>query len=186
MDSKALQAWLLRTCRVAYSLSGLTDLLHRLSFTYKLTMPVPCQADAAAQAGFLDELAVLGAHVERGEAVLYYADAAHNTRIYVICDNARHYKNKELRACLADKPICQVFLPPYSPNLNLIERFWKFLRQKIINTTFCRTKDPFRTAVLGFFDRLPEFGLEREDNHRNQSRAAATCQKARKETTVFS
>ena len=58
-DSKALRAWLLRTCRVAYSLPGLTDLLHRLSFTYKLTTPVPCQADAAAQAGFLDELAVL-------------------------------------------------------------------------------------------------------------------------------
>ncbi|MEJ7662224.1 MAG: transposase [Hymenobacter sp.] len=33
-----------------------------------------------------------------------------------------------------------MFLPPYSPNLNLIERFWKYLRQKIINTTFYRTK----------------------------------------------
>ena len=34
-DGKALQAWLLRTYRVAYSLSGLTDLLHRLGFTYR-------------------------------------------------------------------------------------------------------------------------------------------------------
>ncbi|MEJ7662226.1 MAG: winged helix-turn-helix domain-containing protein [Hymenobacter sp.] len=33
--------------RCAYSFSGLTDLLHRLGFTYKLTTPVPCQADAA-------------------------------------------------------------------------------------------------------------------------------------------
>ncbi len=228
-DCKALQAWLLRTHRVAYSLSGLTDLLHRLGFTYKLTTPVPCQANAEAQADFLDELAVLEAHVERGEAVLYYADAAHPThntrctrawcavgeerplltvsgrervnlnaalnayaptqilldettcvnaqstrrlyeqllaahpdkaRIYVVCDNARYYKNKELRAWLADKPICQVFLPTYSPNLNLIERFWKYLRQKIINTTFYRTKGQFRTAVLDFFDRLPEFGQD--------------------------
>ena len=54
----------------------------------------------------------------------------------------------------------QVFLPPYSPNLNLIERLWKFLRQKIINTAFYRTKGPFKTAVLDFFDRLPEFGPE--------------------------
>ena len=191
-DCSALQAWLLRTYRVAYSVSDLTDLLHRLGFAYKLTTPVPCQADAGAQADFLDELAVLEAHVERGEAVLCYADAAHPThntrctrawcavgqerplltvsgrervnlnaalnayvptqvlldetdcvnaqstrrlyeqllaahpdkaRIYVVCDNARYYKNKELRAWLADKPICQVFLPPYSPNLNLIERF---------------------------------------------------------------
>jgi transposase len=226
-DCKDLQAWLLRTYRVAYSRAGLTDLLHRLGFTYKLTTPVPCLADTQAQADFLDELAVLEAHVERGEAVLYYADAAHPThntrctrawcevgkerplltvsgrervnlnaalnayqptqvlldettcvnaqstrrlyeqllaahpdkaRIYVICDNARYYKNKDLRAWLADKPICQVFLPPYSPNLNLIERFWKYLRQKIINTTFYRTKGQFRTAVLAFFTRLPEFG----------------------------
>ena len=190
---------------------------------------MPCQADAAAQADFLDQLAVLDAHVERGGAVLYYADAAHPThntrctrawcevgqerplrtvsgrervnlnaalnacdptqvvldetscvnaqstrrlseqllaahpdqaRVYVVCDNARYYKNKELRAWLANKPICQVFLPPYSPNLNLIERFWKFLRQKITNTTFYRTKGQFKTAVLDFFDRLPEFGQD--------------------------
>ena len=228
-DCQDVHAWLLRTYRVDYSVSGLTDLLHRLGFTYKLTTPVPCQADAQAQADFLDELAVLEAHVEQGEAVLYYADAAHPThntrctrawcekgaerplltvsgrervnlnaalnayeptqvlldettcvnaqstrrlyeqllaahpdkaRIYVVCDNARYYKNKELRAWLADKPICQVFLPPYSPNLNLIERFWKYLRQKIINTTFYRTKGQFRTAVLDFFDRLPEFGQD--------------------------
>ena len=54
----------------------------------------------------------------------------------------------------------QVFLPPYSPNLNLIERLWKFLRQKIINTAFYRTKGQFKTAVLDFFDRLDEFGQE--------------------------
>ena len=58
----------------------------------------------------------------------------------------------------ADKPICQVFLPPYSTNLNLMKRFRKYLRQKIINTTFYRTRGQFRTAFLAFFDRLPEFG----------------------------
>lgn len=189
---KDVQEWLLRTYRVHYSRSDLTDLLHQLGFTYELTTPVPCQADAGAQTDFLDELAVLEVPVARGEAVLYYADAAHPThntrctpawraveherplltvsgreqvnlnaalnahdptqvpldettcvnaqstrllyeqllaahpdkaRIYVVCDNARYYQNKELRQWLTDKPICQVFLPPYSPNLNLIERF---------------------------------------------------------------
>lgn len=78
--------------------------------------------------------------------------------IYVICDNARYYRNRELAEWLADKPLVQVFLPPYSPNLNLIERLWKFLRQKIINPCFYRTKGAFRQAVLGFFDRLDDFG----------------------------
>ena len=62
-----------------YSRSGLTDRLHRLGFTSKLTTPVTYQADAVVQADFLEELAVLEAHVERGGAVLYYADAAHPT-----------------------------------------------------------------------------------------------------------
>jgi hypothetical protein len=52
----------------------------------------------------------------------------------------------------------QVFLPTYSPNLNRIERFWKFLRQKIIDTHFYRTKGAFKTAVRSFFNRLDEFG----------------------------
>ena len=50
--------------------------------------------------------------------------AAHSDKacIYVVCDKARYCKSKELRwAWLADKPIYQVFLPPYL--LNLIERF---------------------------------------------------------------
>ncbi len=34
-DCKDLQDWLLRTHRVHYSVSGLTDLLHRLGFTYR-------------------------------------------------------------------------------------------------------------------------------------------------------
>jgi len=79
---------------------------------------------------------------------------------YVICDNARYYKNKDLSTWLADQRLVQVFLPPYSPNLNLIERFWKFLRQQIIDTAFYRPKGQFKTAVLNFFDRLDEFGPE--------------------------
>nr|WP_262906130.1 IS630 family transposase [Hymenobacter terricola] len=214
---------------VRHSISGLTDLLHRLGFSYKLTTAVPCQADAAKQTAFVaDTLAPLLAAAEAGEAVVYFADAAHPTpntrathvwtetgkerplltvsgrervnlnaalnahcprqvyldetdcvnaqstqRLYeklltahpdgplqVICDNARYYKNKALLAWLADKRLFQVFLPPYSPNLNLIERLWKFLRQKIINTAFYRTKGQFKTAVLDFFNRLPEFGQE--------------------------
>ena len=43
--------------------------------------------------------------------------------IYVICDNAHYYKNKELRTQLTDKPIYQMLLPPYSLNLNLMECF---------------------------------------------------------------
>lgn len=49
--------------------------------------------------------------------------------------------------------IVQLFLPAYSPNLNLIERLWKFLRKKVINTGFYRSKEMFRKAAMNF---LPE------------------------------
>lgn len=80
--------------------------------------------------------------------------------LYVVCDNARYYRNKALAEWLQDKPLVQVFLPPYSPNLNLLERLWKLLRQKIINPCFYRTKGQFCQAVLSFFSRLDEFGHE--------------------------
>jgi hypothetical protein len=40
--------------------------------------------------------------------------------IYILTDNARFYLSKKLRKWLEGTKIKQVFLPPYSPNLNLI------------------------------------------------------------------
>ena len=54
------------------------------------------------------------------------------SKIYVIVDNAGYYRSKLLSEYLAATKIEMIFLPPYSPNLNLIERLWKFMRKKII------------------------------------------------------
>lgn len=77
--------------------------------------------------------------------------------IYIISDNARYYRNKELMAWIENTPIKPIFLPPYSPNLNLIERLWKFMRKKIINTKFYRTKEEFRQAILIFFKNINQY-----------------------------
>ena len=74
--------------------------------------------------------------------------------IYIISDNVRYYHNKKLKEWVDGTKIKQIFLPPYSPNLNLIERLWKFLRKKVINTGFYRTKEKFRQAVKDFFDNI--------------------------------
>ena len=77
--------------------------------------------------------------------------------IYIISDNARYYRNKELMAWIENTPVKPIFLPPYSPNLNLIERLWKFMRKKIINTKFYRTKEEFRQAILKFFKNINQY-----------------------------
>ena len=48
-------------------------------------------------------------------------------KIYLFCDNARYYRNKKVQAYLETSIISMRFLPPYSPNLNPIERLWKFM-----------------------------------------------------------
>ena len=49
--------------------------------------------------------------------------------------------------------IRQAFLPPYSPNLNLIEH----LQKKAINTGFYRAKEEFRRAVTNFFEHIADY-----------------------------
>ena len=58
--------------------------------------------------------------------------------------------------------IKQIFLPPYSPNLNLIERLWKFLRKKVINTGFYRNKAEFRLAINKSFAKIGDYREELE------------------------
>ncbi len=53
-------------------------------------------------------------------------------RITIICDNARYYRSKAVAEYLENSRINLLFLPPYSPNLNLIERFWKFFKRKVL------------------------------------------------------
>lgn len=81
-------------------------------------------------------------------------------KIYIISDNARYYRSKELNEWLQKTIIEPIFLPAYSPNLNIIERLWKFLRKKVINTNFYRKKEDFRKAILTFFDNLQQYKKE--------------------------
>ena len=71
--------------------------------------------------------------------------------IYVICDNARYYRSKAVREYLKTSRIELVFLPPYAPNLNLIERFWKFFKKKILYNRYYETFNEFRSACEEFF-----------------------------------
>jgi len=74
--------------------------------------------------------------------------------IYAILDNASYYKSDAVKTYLANSKIKPIYLPTYSPNLNLIERLWKLLRKLKINTIFYDTLKGFRDAVMGFFENI--------------------------------
>lgn len=78
------------------------------------------------------------------------------SRIYIILDNARYYYNKKVQEYLLSSRIKFWFLPPYSPNLNLIERLWKYLRKHTINNQYYEAFDEFRAAIFKFFEDVPD------------------------------
>jgi transposase len=71
--------------------------------------------------------------------------------IYLILDNAGYYKGEKIREYLKTSRIKLVFLPPYAPNLNLIERLWKFFKKKVLYNQYYKTFLEFRDSCLSFF-----------------------------------
>ncbi len=80
--------------------------------------------------------------------------------IYVICDNARYYRSKLVKEYLKDAKIALIFLPPYSPNLNLIERFWKFFKKKVLYQQYYETYKEFTAACKKFFRQAKRYKKE--------------------------
>lgn len=73
-------------------------------------------------------------------------------KIVMILDNARIHHAKLLQPFLDDNShrLKLVFLPPYSPKLNLIEGLWGWLKSEIINNVFYKSLNQIRVAVRGF------------------------------------
>ncbi len=88
-------------------------------------------------------------------------------KIYIIIDNARYYRCKLLDEYLIKSKIEQVFLPPYSPNLNLIERLWRFMKKKIIYNKYYEKSFEFRRKIFDFFENI--------ENYKNELNTLLTC-----------
>lgn len=75
-------------------------------------------------------------------------------KIHVFCDNARYYRNQALKEYLKKSKVELHFLPPYSPNLNPIERLWKWMKERVIYNAYYEKFEEFRRAIFGFFHAL--------------------------------
>lgn len=239
-DAKSVIAHIKKHYGVIYSLSGVTDLLHRLGFSYKKPAHVPGKQDPLQQQAFVEEYERLKA--EKGENdPIYFADATHPqhnsipsygwiktgqdkelkancgrqrlningainietleptvrfyetinaqsamdlfrrleakhpeaTVIYVIVDNARYYRSRWLKKMLKGTKIKLIFLPPYSPNLNLIERYWKFFKKRVLNNRYYESFAEFKQACESFFRKrkkyLPELQTRLTENFHLQA-----------------
>lgn len=69
----------------------------------------------------------------------------------IVLDNARYQHCKLVEAAAIQLNITLLFLPSYSPNLNIIERLWKFTKKKILYAKYYETPDKFHAAITNFF-----------------------------------
>ena len=224
LRSQDIVFYVAKQFKVEYCISGMKDLLHRLSYVYKKPKLVPGKADVKAQEEFIEfykELKVIkGAHdpvyfmdgshpqhnsvaaygwIKKGKVkklksntgrqrlningafnidelstVVGYDDSINaqstisllkkieskhpcSEIIYTICDNARYYRSKMVREYLEKSKVKLVFLPPYSPNLNLIERLWKYFHKIVLYNKYYETFDEFKNACKSFFRRIKRY-----------------------------
>jgi transposase len=75
--------------------------------------------------------------------------------ITLVLDNARYQHNAAVKALAVELGITLLFLPSYSPNLNLIERLWKFIKRRSLYGRYHPTFADFRAAIEETLDGLP-------------------------------
>ena len=72
-------------------------------------------------------------------------------KIHLILDQGPYNKSFETRKSAKKYGIVLHFLPPYSPNLNPIERLWKIMNEHVRNNRFFPSAAEFRKAIMDFF-----------------------------------
>ena len=218
LTSNAIRAYVKKKYGVAYSATGMKDLLHRLGFSYKKPKHVPAKLDPDKQKAFIAKYRRLRRTKGEHDPV-YFADACHPQynsvpacgwirrgkdkhlksnggrkrvnihgavnieslnivtdfaksitkesslrlfkkiearhplakKIHIIVDNASYYIAHWLKDKLKGTKIKLVFLPSHSPNLNVIERLWKFFKKEILYNTHYEKFEHFLSACKGFF-----------------------------------
>ena len=74
--------------------------------------------------------------------------------ITLVLDNARYQRNAVVEALAKELGIKLLFLPSYSPNRNLIERLWKFLKRRALYGRYHPTFAEFQAAIQEVLDGL--------------------------------
>lgn len=75
-------------------------------------------------------------------------------QIYLVLDNARYQHCKLVKQTAKELGIELIYLPSYSPNLNIIERLWKFIKAEVCAAKYYETKLEFENAIIDFVEKL--------------------------------
>ncbi|MCU8020954.1 IS630 family transposase [Shewanella sp. SM78] len=80
-------------------------------------------------------------------------------KLHLILDGAGYHRAAIVKNAAISHNIELHYLPPYSPNLNPIERLWKVMNEHARNSVYFKNKRDFRSALDKFFkETLPDIG----------------------------
>lgn len=82
------------------------------------------------------------------------------TRITMFLDNAGYNRAHDVQELAQEINITLRYLPPYAPNLNLIERLWKFFKKKIMKNKYYPSFQSFYQAIDNFFKNFSDYEKE--------------------------
>jgi len=82
-----------------------------------------------------------------GELLMKISKRKTCSQVTLILDNARYQKCEAVQNAADKLGIHLLYLPSYSPNLNLIERLWKFVKKKALNSKYHPTFREFKEAI---------------------------------------
>jgi transposase len=208
---------------ITYSRGGMTELLHRLGFSFKKATAVPGKASKNEQIKFVKKYNNLPSEVP-----LYFADSTHpefgptitygwikkgetfevktnsgwrkrvnicgaveinslqviartfdtinkysicelmraisqkskQKKSYLVLDGAAYNKATIVKNLAKKLKIKILYLPAYSPNLNPIERLWKFMKKKVTANKYYEEFDDFKKSLVNFFKGIRKYKNE--------------------------
>jgi transposase len=88
------------------------------------------------------------------DLMAFLRSESHGRSIHLVLDNARYQRCDLVTRAAKRYKINLVYLPPYSPNLNLIERFWKYMKTTALAGVYHETKAIFQEVVNSFIDEV--------------------------------
>ncbi|PHM22657.1 IS630 family transposase, partial [Xenorhabdus innexi] len=72
-------------------------------------------------------------------------------KVHIILDGAGYHRAELVKSAAQELNIQLHYLPPYSPNLNPIERLWKYTNEQIRNNVYFPDAKTFRGTLRHFY-----------------------------------
>jgi transposase len=83
-------------------------------------------------------------------------------KIYIVLDGAAYNRSKTVRELAKELNTRILYLPPYSSNLNPIERLWKFMKKKVTANRYFEEFDDFKKTLMECFKGIRKYKSELE------------------------